>query len=123
MSQGFKLKYEQLQENNPAKPDEKPQSYTTAGHVRNVCFTWPDGRAMFLNYSYLISGEYLPEENKIILTFTTHTITLTGIRLKTLFEQLLHHLPMHITCMEERYNETTETTEAIVNEIHVAENS
>lgn len=119
MSQGFKFKYAEMQASNPASTEKEAQEekYKTASYVRNVCFIWPNGYRVFLNYSYLIAGEFLPEENKIVLSFTTHILTLTGIRLERLYTQLMHHIPMHIDCTDERYNAASNPDAAIVNDI------
>lgn len=107
MSHEFKLKYDQLKNNDPTKK-EGGINYELQSNVRNICFVQPDGNSVFLNYGYLISGEYLPIENKVILYFTSHTVSLAGLNLDILYQELLKHLPQVIVCKEDRYNELSE---------------
>lgn len=124
MSQGFRLKYDELRDNDPTQrghgqPGGKAfnETYPEEGHGRSLCFVWPDGRRMFLSYSYLVSGEYVPEENSIILTFTTHTFILKGVNLEGLFYDILHQEAKQITCTDARYNLIGETEKFVVNGI------
>jgi len=127
MSQNYKLKFDELWENDPTKKEngkeDGKQSFPSHSHARNLCIAWEDGRKMFLNYAYLISGELQPEESIIVLLFTTHTVQITGSRLETLFEEFTVHLIKQIACTDERYNSTIEKDETIVNEITVIKNS
>ncbi|THF52827.1 hypothetical protein E6C50_01040 [Flavobacterium supellecticarium] len=72
--------------------------------VRNVCFVMLDGKHIFLNYSYLVAGEYFLEENKITLHFTTHIITLTGKNLENLYQDLMMHMAKIIIVTNDRYS-------------------
>lgn len=127
MSQGFRLKYDQMRENNPAHQEKPVQQqskvyeefYTEGGHVRNVCFVWLDGKRIFMNYSYLVAGEYSPDENTITLSFTTHVFILTGVNLESLFYDLMHHVAKQITCTDKRYNLIGENELPTVNEINM----
>lgn len=92
--------------------------YVEAGPARNVCFALLDGTRLFLNYSYLISGTFSPETNTIVLTFTTHAITLKGYNLGPLFDGLTTHSLRQIVAINERYAETDEP-ESLVTEIAV----
>lgn len=107
MSHDFKLKYDQLKNNDPTKK-EGANNYELQSNVRNICFVQPNGNSVFLNYGYLVSGEHLPNENRIILYFTSHVISLIGFKLDTLYQDLMKHLPQMIICKEERYNELSE---------------
>lgn len=95
------------------------ENYSTTGHVRNLCFVQTDGRRLFLNYAYLVSGEYSPEVNTIKLVYTTHEIMLKGRNLEGLFESLMGHVPRQIMAVEKRYDGTKEDSEIVVNEIIV----
>ncbi|GAB3040068.1 hypothetical protein [Spirosoma pulveris] len=110
MNQGFKLRFDQLRENDPTGSGEESgtllvEQYPSNGHTRNVCLVWPDGRRVFLNYAYLIAGEYEPndEKNVIKLSFSSHSVTLQGYNLEPLFMALLDHLPRIITAIDPRY--------------------
>jgi hypothetical protein len=117
---GLNLKYDQMRGNDPQGQQEgSTENYPGENHVRNVCFVLQDGRMIFLNYAYLVSGEYVPEENAITLTFTSHTVTLTGVHLEPLFYDLMGHLPRRIACTDARYNEIDDEKRTVVNNISV----
>ena len=127
MSQGFKLKYDAMRDNNPGNAEDptgdlsvvNSELYNSESNTRNICFTLLGGKRIFLNYSYLISGEYSPEENTITLTFTTHTVLLKGVQLEALFNELMQHLPKHITTVDARYNSVSEKGKSLVNGIEI----
>lgn len=126
MSQGFKLKFDEMRDNDPTK-DEPAQyrerafdkSYPDEGHARSICFVWPDGRRMFLNYSFLVSGEYLPDESNIVLTFTSNTFVLKGVNLEGLFYDIIRQQAKQVTCIDARYNVVGDGEKFIVNEIEM----
>ncbi len=129
MSQSFKFRYDEMRENNPG--ESQPQThdasdgdmfYPSGGGVRNVCFVLLDGKRLFLNYAYLVSGEYNPDESLILLAFTTHGILLKGIRLQTLYEQFMQQLNRVVACVDERYNHLQGETAPVVNHIKVTNN-
>lgn len=124
MSQGFKLKFDEMRDNDPSgssmpRSKTSEEFYSEESHARNICFVWLDGKRMFLNYSYLVSGEYEPDENTIALTFTSQTLVLKGINLEGLFYNIMHHLTKQITCADARYNEIKEDDKFVVNEIQI----
>lgn len=83
-------------------PEPIKESKNGNGHAPNICFTLPNGHRIFLNYNYLISGEYDPASGKIILTFTKHILTLSGIRSELLFNDIMHHIAKEAICAEEQ---------------------
>lgn len=88
------------------RPSSKPKSmtyYDTDGHTRNISFAQADGTKLFLNYAYLISGAFSPNESTITLTFTTHLITLKGHNLSPVCDGLAAQSIQRITIVEERY--------------------
>ncbi len=127
MSQGFKLKYDKMRENDPthrpASSEEGAkvyeQFYNEESHVRNICFVWLDGRRKFLNYSYLVSGEYSPDDSSITLAFTTEVFVLKGVNLESLFYEIMNNLAKQITCIDVRYNVIGEDQKFVVNEIKI----
>ncbi|QMW01693.1 hypothetical protein [Spirosoma foliorum] len=126
MNQGFKLRFDQMRDSNPTDPEAglKPvdqEFYQTSGHTRNLCFIWPDGRRMFLNYAYLLAGEFEPDsdKNSIKLSFSSHTVLLQGFSLDALFMALLDHLPRLIVAIDPRYVLKDDAKEAVVIEITV----
>ena len=130
MSQEFKTKFEKMRENLTAQQNDNTQSegitddkYPASGYARNLIFRWPDGRMKFLNYSYLISCEYLPQDSTITITFTSDTVDLKGELLEDLFLELAMHIPKLIQCKEERYNVLDEGKQTIINEIKITPNN
>lgn len=122
MSQDFNLRFNEFKENDPTSPGEQmPDQYPASSYTRNLGFAWPDGRMLFLNYSYLVSCEHLAAGTEITLAFTTHTVTIKGSNLKNLFNELMAHLPKFIVGTEARYNATKEKDAPIINEIIVQE--
>ncbi len=127
MSQGFKLKYDKMRENDPthrqASSEEGAkayeQFYNEESHARNICFVWPDGRRKFLSYSYLVSGEYSPDESIITLAFTTDVFVLIGVNLEPLFYEIMNHLAKQVICTDVRYNLIGEDQRFVVNDIQV----
>ncbi len=127
MSQGFNLRYDQLRQNDltnrntasEENTDANEVSYPRESNVRNVCFVQLDGSRIFLNYGYLVSGEYLPEQEMITLGFTSHTIILKGVHLESLFYDLMQHIPKQIICFDARYNTNNEKGKPVVNELKV----
>lgn len=121
MNHGFNLKYNQMKDSNPADSSDPAldQSFESQGHARNICFIQSDSHCQFLNYAYLVSGEFLPQDNTIILSFTSHTVILKGIHLKALFTDLQFHIPRQIACTDSRYNTLSEKESSIVNEIQI----
>jgi hypothetical protein len=66
----------------------------------------------------LVSGEFSPADNTIVLSFTSHTILLTGVHLENLFYEFMQHLPQEIVCVDKRYNATADNN-PVVNEIRI----
>lgn len=107
--------------NEPEKSGDKKDivNYEPAGGTRNVSFVLPDGKRLFLNYSYLISGEYVPEDGEIKLTFTTHLVTIKGNNLDSFYEGLMAQVPKEISVTDKRYIKTKNDTDPIVAEMRV----
>lgn len=87
--------------------------------VRNVCFVLLNGKHMFLNYNYLISGEYFPEENRITLQFTTNTVTLEGYNLKPLYQSFIEHSPKIVIRIDGRYENILQSDNSVVIKIDI----
>lgn len=121
------FKFDKSNENNPDKGDNKPmpgaekdiERYDTVGQVRNICFIELSGKQTFLSYAYLTSAEFSPEDNKIVLFFTSHTVTLKGNGLAELYEDLKTYNLKQIKCVDKRYVETLQETKASVTEINI----
>lgn len=129
MSQRFNLKIDQMRQSSPAATDHQDdqgnallsdsEHYFSYGNVRNLCFAWPDGRKLFFNYSYLIAAECNTLFSEIVLTFSTHIVTLKGFNLQTMFFDLMDQRLRLITCIEERYLALQSEGAAVVSEINV----
>lgn len=124
MSHGFKLRFDEMREGDPTnsdstKQDENELFYQSSGYARNICFVWSNEKRLFLNYAYLVSGEFNPNEEKNIITliFSSHTVSLYGYNLETLFTALMDHLPRLIIEVDSRYALQGSSKEAIVVEI------
>lgn len=131
MSQDYKLRYDQIREGDPTKPntpapskkDESMEVYQTPSHARNLCLVWLNGKRMFFNYAYLVSGEYSAngEKNIILLHFSSYTIQLLGYGLESVFMSILEHSPKVITMTDERY--VVDGIESVVTDIFVEKKS
>ena len=130
MSQNFKDRYNQFLGGDPGNRDDSGEAAEKKEHpyidyydqyqaTRNICFIQRNGQRIFLNYNYLVSCEYIPEQNKIIAGFTTHTVTLTGLFLESLFRDMMQYLPREINSVDVRYNSIADTDQPVVNEIMV----
>ena len=129
MSHGFKLRFDEMREGDPTnsestKQDENELFYQGSGHTRNVCFVWSNEKRLFLNYAYLVSGEFNPNEEKnlITLTFSSHTVSLSGYNLESLHSALMDHLPRLIFEVDSRYALNSEKEEVIVIKIIIEKN-
>ncbi|PSB02798.1 hypothetical protein C7B69_26715, partial [filamentous cyanobacterium Phorm 46] len=106
--------------NAPApKKDDSMEVYQSPSHARNLCLVWLDGKRMFFNYAYLVSGEYSEtgEKNIILLYFASYIVQLKGYGLETLFMEMLDHYPKIITMMDERY--VVDSTDSVVTDMLV----
>lgn len=122
MSHDSELNFRKMQENDPTSKENNAESishYAAPGNVRNITFIWQDDKKQSLNYSYLVSCEYLPDENTITMLFTTHTVILKGVKLLDLFDALVDQLPEAITCVDARYNALVKDKVCAVNEINI----
>jgi len=127
MSQGFKLRYDQMREGDPTRSDSDNAAeqydtiYRGASHVRSLCLIWPEGRRMFFNYAYLVSGEFLNKGdiNIIRLEFSNYMVLLQGFSLEILFMTILEHVPRIVVLTDLRYALNNPDDGAIVTDIQV----
>lgn len=110
-----------LNDKQDANQDPEPsiEYYKDGGAGRAIGFVLDKRKQLFLSYSYLISGEFDPEAQTIILTFTTHIITLTGIRLEPLYADLMAQTPRLLIMNDARYNDLHNDLAPIINGITV----
>jgi hypothetical protein len=122
MSQNFKLRSDDLDENDDdnLRSEDSTENFAlhkSGGHGRNISFAQLDGRRKFLNYAYLVSGEYSPENGSLSLEFTSETVTLDGVRLNSLYNDLFYQRISEIRCVDMRYYSTEDQTLPIVTKI------
>lgn len=122
MSQGFKFRSDEFEENNLEKDVRKTDNphyrvYPDNGHMRNFALTLPDGTSTAYPYAFLVKLEYISESGNIVITMTSDKILLQGIRLKALFNDLFYQLPLEIIATDKRYNAASNEARFIVNEI------
>lgn len=111
-----------MRDSDPTKDTVKDDRYSSEGYVRNVCFVLLDGNRMFLNYAYLVSGQYIAEEGRIVLSWTTHMVSLAGICLEPLYYEFMQHIPRQVICQQERYNPTQKNGKPVINVIIIRKN-
>ena len=109
-----------MRKSDPSKNEsEQTASFDSPGHVRNLCFVWPDGKMKFLNYAYLVSGEYNNVDETIELIFTSDKVKITGTNLSILFDQLYTHSIKRISYLDSRYASLDETSKFAIENIEV----
>lgn len=120
----LKFKFDQLGDNKNQEGDsarsEDIERYESEAQTRALTLIDTSGNHYFLNYSYLVSGEYKPNESVITLFFTSHTVTIKGTNLESLFEELLSNAIKKIACTDKRYASTKAEGEVFVSEMSVA---
>jgi hypothetical protein len=125
MSQGFNFKYDQMRENDPTSSAkiqaDVPDSYPSGSNIRNVLFVLASGDEDSSSYNYLVRTRFKKSEGSILLTFTTHVITIKGVNLHSLFRELFEHIPRVVVATDKRYNQVAEKDVPIVNEIIITE--
>lgn len=125
MSQEFNLRYDDIQpesnanDNTSLEQSECVTYYETEGHVRNVCFVSGNGDRIFLNYAYLTSGDFQYEQGQIFLCFTTHTVTIKGLNLSLLFDDLMKQTPKTLTAQGGRYSELLTSDRRQISQIDI----
>lgn len=125
----LKYKFDKFNESDPSKKgDAKAEEikdilrFDGAAHLRNLKLVDASGKHGSFNYSYLMSGEYLPDESAIMLFFTTHNITLKGSNLENLFDDFMNHIVKQVTCLDKRYIKTKNDGDEYVSEIFIKKN-
>lgn len=91
------------------------ENYVTNSHVRNLSFVMQNGDREFFSYADLSRCQYLPQENKIILTYRNPaTVTLKGTNMEKLYVDLMAHIPRQIVCKDDRYKDLKKGSEIYV---------
>lgn len=113
--------------NHSDTPAEQPQPeeqksvelYDTPGHARNICFVQADGSMTFLNYAYLVCGEFNSNTGEVKLGFTTHLIIINGEKLDALYSLFLDHSIKSVRCINLRYNKVFDDKNITVTEMKI----
>lgn len=123
MNREFKLRFDQMKEGNPARPEASPpgELEEPLSLALTLCLGWPDGKRFFLSYAYLMAGEFSAdgEQNRIVLYFTSYTVTLKGYELVPLFQAVSDRVLAWVSVTESRYVTPEETGRSVVTEIMV----
>lgn len=129
MSHDFKSRLNDYISGNPAPKENQEEQESnieyydpSTAYKGDICFILKDGRQLSLEYNYLVSKDYIPEDNIITLGFTTHKVILKGYRLEKLFRDLRLHLPRTIGITDERYSSIVQDNTAIVTDITTQSN-
>jgi hypothetical protein len=122
MSQNFRLKSDELRQNNPTidvRQDDEAfyRTYESSGYIRNVALTMPNGKSFTIPYVLISKIEYDPMAGAVTIINGGEKIVLNGVRLKALYYDLFFQLPLEIFITEERYNPINNEAKFIVNEI------
>ncbi|MCY1234133.1 hypothetical protein D3C87_297780 [compost metagenome] len=123
MSDEHKSRLNDYLSGDPTKKADNGISNFEENHlgVKNLCFVQLDDSCIFLNYNYLVAGEFFSAENKIILHFTTHVITLKGHNLENLYQHIMDHLPKTIKALNDRYISLAQASFPIVTGIEISQ--
>lgn len=125
MSYNYKSRLDDYLSGNPTKKSPEDENNTIVYYEQNpneakdICFVLLNGRQTSLEYNYLISRDYIPEQNIIVLNFTTHEITLNGHNLEKLFNDLRQNLPQTVTVIDERYIGISQENAPVVTDIKI----
>ncbi|MFT3932163.1 MAG: hypothetical protein QM726_01000 [Chitinophagaceae bacterium] len=112
--------------NNAPEKDGGSESvilHAASGNDRKISFVHLNGSCLSLNYNFFIWHEYHADQSTLLLGFSSHLITLSGLRMDKLFEAFDQQLPQRIICKDVRYNSLVEGDKPIVNEIQVTSKS
>lgn len=125
MNQNYKLRFDQMKENNPAQSDAEPKAgdaayYPGEGSIRNFCLVWKNGNMDDFPYSYVVHTRFRTgeEKNAIIIELPSKLITLSGYGLMSLFLAFKKQLPQFIYQIDERYTGQDDT---VVTDIQIEE--
>jgi hypothetical protein len=126
MSHNYKSKIDSLLDNDSDISSPQAQAGAVTNHsgesyARVLLLVFADGNEKFLHYSYLIDADFQVDTGSILLTFTSHVVTLRGLRLHPLFRDLSKHLPNIVTIVDERYGSLTDTNSPVVTTIEIVE--
>jgi len=110
MSQNFRLKSDELRQNNPAKDvrqDDNPfyKVYPDNGQIRNFMLTWPDGSSITIPYYTVSRIEFKSYDGSIMMAVGNDNIVFEGVELKSLYNDFFFQLPLEIIVTDVRYNE------------------
>ena len=87
----------------------------------SINFVWLDGKQHAFNYGYMTSIEFkaLETGNRIIATFTTHKVTISGFSLSELYEDLTNRYVNTIEQADENLAFTIQDGTPMITQIEV----
>lgn len=115
MSHGYKLRFDQMKENNPTPSESDPQNegnyYPTKGSIRNLALIFKDGNIRGFPYAFIVDYFFKvnDENNVIILELSSKTISLIGYKLWPLYWEIFDQTPRIIQEVDKRYATGTES--------------
>lgn len=124
MNHNYRSKVDSLLDNdgdisNPQAQQRRVTNHAGDSYARVFLLILPDGNEKFLHYSYLVDADFQIETGSIVLNFTSHVVTLRGLRLHGLYRDLSRHLPHTITVVDERYASLAGPAEPIVTFVEI----
>ena len=123
MSQQYRDNLEKMPERNSVEADMPVIDISglddQTGNPRGITFMLAKADTKTLYYTYLIAVDFAAEDGTITLEFTSHVVTLKGVNLRMLLNQLVLQRVAVITCSDPRYNLLCEENTYQVNSIEV----
>ena len=125
MSQGYKLRFDQMKESDPTElkqspTHDEPSTYPSDSSSRELCLVFKDGTMDFIPYSYIVYKKFRMsnEKNSITIELPTKVITLSGYGLLELVQSISRQIPRTIYQIDERYASPGDSavTEIVVEE-------
>ena len=86
--QEFEANFKDVQGGHQEKAEVLKPFYDQPGHMRDVCFVWPNGRRLALSYVDLISNE-LTEDGELMIEFSHMTVFIIGHNLAIIHQALM----------------------------------
>lgn len=102
--QKFETNYIDVREGSIADSETLKPFYDQPGHMRDVCFVWPNGRRLALSYNDLIYKE-LTDDCELILRFSSAVIKISGYKLETMHRAFVQQLPLYVSIQNEGYQD------------------
>lgn len=114
----LKYKFDKAnEENQQPESQSEIERYDISATIRSLDVVNSKGVHYSFNYSFLMTAEYSPQENKITLFFNTHIIFISGRNLEALYGDISVHSVKRIICSDKRYSSVKREQDAFVEDI------